>query len=280
MIRYARLLEKDFRVGISERFVQPYKVLAIDNSTKIFHDSISLFVFAASLGFKHSKKLRFERKSSNLLRLQPLKDRMLSTMYSIMFKGIQLDELVEYFNDDFLSRGLKSCEEFAEAGMEILMEKVFKNHYDGTYLFSLPPTTVLDIYQLVAHLNFPEYFSEQEKTLSKVKLLLSPGYREEIRTQIISLNFEQDMLLSERIIEASKTVYFIDHNDEIVSNQVDIVASARNETDNKYRARFELISSKIKDLNEISLVIVDSLTQIREMNKTYRLILAINDDLL
>lgn len=280
MIRFARLLEKDFRVAISDRFVHAYKVLSVDSESKVFQDNISLFNFAASVGLKHNKKLRFERKNSTLIRLQTMKDAMLSTLYAIMFKDIQLDELVEHFDDEFLNIGLKTCEEYAEAGMEILMEKIFKNHYDGNYLFSLPPTMILDLYQFIANMNFPDYFAEQQKTISKVKVLLAPGYREEIRTQTISLNFEQELLLSERVIESTKLIYFVDNNDDIVSNQIEVLASARKESDNQFKGRFELIQTKIVDLKEINLIIVDKLTQIREFKKTFKLALAINDDLI
>lgn len=280
MIRFARLLEKDFRVAISDRFVHAYKVLSVDSETKVFQDNISLFNFVVSLGLKHNKRIRFERKTPTLIRLQTMKDSMLSTMYSIMFKDVKLDELVEHFDDDFLNIGLKTCEEYAEAGMEIMMEKIFKNHFDGNYLFSLPPTMVLDLYQFIANMNFPEYFAEQQKTISKVKILLAPGYREEIRTLTVSLNFEQELLLSERVIESTKLIYFVDKNDEIVSNQIEVIASARKEADNQYKGRFELYQAKIVDLNEIHLTVVDKLTQIKELNKTFKLALAINDDLI
>jgi hypothetical protein len=164
--------------------------------------------------------------------------------------------------------------------MEILIDNILKNHFDGTYLSSLTPTLIFDLYQFIAMLNYPDYFNAREATVIPVKLKLMPGFREEIRTHIFTLEFEQEMLLNERVLESKKLVYFIDKQGNIVSNQVEVVASARKESENMFKVRFELLTSKIKDANEIDMVILEYSTQIKEMTKAFKLQLAIKDDLI
>lgn len=136
MVKYTAIKEKDsYKVDISKCFEDIYDALASEKSTKLFDNKISLFVFSAAVGYKYNNPKDILQKSDNAIHCQPISERQLATIFSIIVNDATIGKNFENFIDsDFLSKGLKLVEKYAQGGMEILCDKVFDSNWNGKTL--------------------------------------------------------------------------------------------------------------------------------------------------
>jgi hypothetical protein len=95
-----------------------------------------LFLLCASIGFKKNRKAPVGERGREL-RTNYLKVKQKATVYSIILSDEELGKNIEAFEeDDFPRKARKRIEEYAEGGMEILVEEVFGRRWDGNTLDS------------------------------------------------------------------------------------------------------------------------------------------------
>ncbi|MBT2682247.1 hypothetical protein [Bacillus sp. ISL-37] len=93
-----------------------------------------LFLLCASIGFKKNRKLPLGERGREL-RTNYLKVKQKATVYSIILSDEELGKNIEAFEEDeFPRKARKRIEEYAEGGMEILVEEVFGRRWDGNTL--------------------------------------------------------------------------------------------------------------------------------------------------
>jgi hypothetical protein len=93
-----------------------------------------LFLLCATLGFKKNRKRKLDGKGREL-RTNYLNSRQKATVYSIILSDEELGKNIEAFeSQDFPLTARKRIEEYAEGGMEILVEDVFDRRWDGNKL--------------------------------------------------------------------------------------------------------------------------------------------------
>lgn len=93
-----------------------------------------LFILCASIGFKNNRKSKVEEKSREL-RTNYFDSDQAATAYSIILGDTTLGKQINKFEDSsYTLEARKALEEYAEGGMDILIEKVFKKKWDGTKL--------------------------------------------------------------------------------------------------------------------------------------------------
>lgn len=134
MLRYQ--LPKDiYRAFISVKYNDIYDVLGYDTKSKIFENRISLFLFAATIGFKHIEPLVVGERVKDPIHCEQLKENQLASLYSIIVNDETLGKNIENFlEEDFLKKALRRVEEYAEGGMKILCDKVFETKWNGESL--------------------------------------------------------------------------------------------------------------------------------------------------
>ncbi|MBL4953032.1 hypothetical protein JK635_12490 [Neobacillus sp. YIM B02564] len=91
-----------------------------------------LFLLCATLGFKKNRKASIGERGREL-RTNYLNTRQKATVYSIILSDEELGRNIEAFDEDdgFPKKARKRLEEYAEGGMEILVEEVFGHRWDG-----------------------------------------------------------------------------------------------------------------------------------------------------
>lgn len=90
-----------------------------------------LFILCASIGFRDNKKTEFKEKGREF-RSNYFKRNSRATAYSIILNDPDIGKQIERFEDkNFIRDARRILEEYAEHGMEILVEKVFFKRWDG-----------------------------------------------------------------------------------------------------------------------------------------------------
>ncbi|WP_078427507.1 hypothetical protein [Alkalihalobacterium alkalinitrilicum] len=93
-----------------------------------------LFLLCASLGFKKDQKDSIGDRGREF-RTNYLNTRQKATAYSIILSDSELGRNIEAFSDkEFPKKARKRLEEYAEGGMQILVEEVFGKRWDGNTL--------------------------------------------------------------------------------------------------------------------------------------------------
>ncbi|MFV8829545.1 hypothetical protein [Alkalihalobacterium sp. APHAB7] len=93
-----------------------------------------LFLLCASLGFKKDQKSSIGERGREL-RTNYLNTRQKATAYSIILSDSELGRNIEAFDDkEFPKKARKRLEEYAEGGMQVLVEEVFGRRWDGNNL--------------------------------------------------------------------------------------------------------------------------------------------------
>ncbi|WP_174733239.1 hypothetical protein [Mesobacillus harenae] len=93
-----------------------------------------LFLLCASLGFKKDRKKPIGERGREF-RTNYLNTRQKSTAYSIILSDGELGKNIEAFGEnEFPRKSRKRLEEYAQGGMEILIEDVFGRRWDGNQL--------------------------------------------------------------------------------------------------------------------------------------------------
>lgn len=136
MLKYAAIKEKDsYKVDISRTYNDIYEVLVMDKNCRVFDNKISLFVFAASVGYRYNNPKDILDRSDNSIHCQPISESQLATVFSIIINDATIGKNFENFIDnDFLTKGLKLVEKYAQGGMEILCDRVFESNWNGDTL--------------------------------------------------------------------------------------------------------------------------------------------------
>jgi hypothetical protein len=75
------------------------------------------------------------QQSDNAIHCQPISEEQLATLFSIMVSDENLGGDLNYFLDnEYLSKGLRLAEKYAQAGMEVLCDEVFEDRWNGSTL--------------------------------------------------------------------------------------------------------------------------------------------------
>lgn len=137
MVKYSAIKERDsYKVNVDKQYDDLYDALSGRTSKcKVFENQISLFIFAASVGHKREIEKDILVQSDNALHCQPISEEQLATLFSI----ILLDKIIggdlnKFLDNDYLAKGLKLAEKYAQAGMKILCDEVFEEHWNGNTL--------------------------------------------------------------------------------------------------------------------------------------------------
>jgi hypothetical protein len=114
----------------SKRYEEIYFHLNTKYEIK-YHD---FFLICASIGFKKNHRRKVGERGREM-RTNFFKGRQKATIYTIILSDEELGRNIEAFGeDDFPRRARKLLEEYAEGGMEILVEEVFGRRWDGNQL--------------------------------------------------------------------------------------------------------------------------------------------------
>ncbi len=91
-------------------------------------------MICASLGFKHNKRAPRENQGREF-RSNYLNTNQRATAYSIILSDPEIGKNIEQFEDpEFKRKARKHLEEYAEGGIEILIDEVFGSRWDGNKL--------------------------------------------------------------------------------------------------------------------------------------------------
>ena len=117
-------------VFTSKRYEVIYK--SLNNLIDVkYHD---LFMLCAVIGFRNNNKLTVEEKGREF-RSNYLSREQKATAYSIILNDNELEKKINRFEDrEFIVKARKRLEEYAEGGMEILVNTVFKSKWNGEIL--------------------------------------------------------------------------------------------------------------------------------------------------
>lgn len=128
-------IKLDFLTGqrllfTSQRYKNVYDYLREKLGLKI-HE---IFLLCATIGFKKGEKLKRVDKGSEF-RSNYFTTQQRASFYTIVLLDQELGKNVEAFDDsDFQIKAIKTMEEYAEAGMTILVNEVFMEKWDGSKL--------------------------------------------------------------------------------------------------------------------------------------------------
>lgn len=137
MVKYTVMKEKDsFKVNVDRRYDDVYDALSGRSSKcKVFENQISLFVFAASVGYRRNVTNDVIAQSDNAIHCQPISEEQLATLFSIMVSDENIGgDMNNFLDTDYLSKGLNLAEKYAQAGMQILCDEVFEERWNGATL--------------------------------------------------------------------------------------------------------------------------------------------------
>lgn len=91
-----------------------------------------LFLVCATLGAKEGKRSKIENRNGREFRSTFFSDRERKLAYSIILNDEEYGKDIEKFSSlDFPREARKLLEEYAEGGMDILVEEVFKDKWNG-----------------------------------------------------------------------------------------------------------------------------------------------------
>ncbi|MFD1707362.1 hypothetical protein ACFSCZ_11530 [Siminovitchia sediminis] len=93
-----------------------------------------LFLLCASIGFKNNRKTPREGRGREF-RTNYLNSQQKTAAYSIILSDPELGRNIEAFEtSEFKLKARKRLEEYAEGGMDLLVEEVFGHRWDGNTL--------------------------------------------------------------------------------------------------------------------------------------------------
>lgn len=86
-----------------------------------------LFTFCATIGFKYGEKMPYLNRGKDTRGFY-FKEPELTSLYSIIINDPDIGQNLEAFSDDeFIKKGFKTIEEYAEGGMQVILEKFGMN---------------------------------------------------------------------------------------------------------------------------------------------------------
>lgn len=93
-----------------------------------------LFTICASIGYKNNSKVKIEQRGREF-RSNYFNMGQRSIMYSIILSDNNIGKNIEKFDDrEFRVNSKRMLEEYAEGGLEILIDEVFKSRWDNHML--------------------------------------------------------------------------------------------------------------------------------------------------
>lgn len=108
-----------------------------------------LFILCASIGFKNNKRVKYTEKGREF-RSNYFKRDSKATAYSIILNDPDLGRQIDRFSDkDFAKEARRVLEEYAEGGMEYLVENLFVRRWDGTKLDESYSEYIIDLVSFV-----------------------------------------------------------------------------------------------------------------------------------
>jgi hypothetical protein len=111
-----------------------YEDIYIHLNTKYEMKYHEIFLLAASLGFKKNRQSKIDGRGREL-RTNYFNSRQKATAYSIILSDMDLGKKIESFeSSEFMREARKKLETYAEGGMDVLVEEVFQNRWDGNKL--------------------------------------------------------------------------------------------------------------------------------------------------
>lgn len=118
--------------SVDEKYTNIYDYFTNNNNVKKI-DTRTLFLLAASIGFKHSRKSSLEKKGketrASFLKVDE-ENLIFNMAYSDEIFSNDLEKLAQNDKDN-LPKIKKIYEEYANGGMEVLIEEVFKDNWNG-----------------------------------------------------------------------------------------------------------------------------------------------------
>lgn len=125
----------------SKKFEKIY--IMFKDEYKISYDE--LFILAATIGFLDGERSQLESKGREF-RTNYFKRNSRATAYSIILNDPFLGKQIDKFEDkDFVKEAKDALEEYAERGMEVLVNDVFKRFWDGDKLDEKYKDYVVDL---------------------------------------------------------------------------------------------------------------------------------------
>lgn len=112
-----------------------------------------LFLLTVTIGFKNSRKKEMNSRGSTQIRSSYLKPDQESLVYNIAFSDSIFDNDIEKLassEKSSLAEIKKMYEEYANGGMEILIEKVFRGRWDGEELDPNYEHYYFDLFKFIA----------------------------------------------------------------------------------------------------------------------------------
>ncbi|CEN87588.1 hypothetical protein [Paraclostridium sordellii] len=116
-----------------------YSSKKYENIYTMFKDKFNisyaqLFILCATTGFKNNRKSNVEEKSREF-RTNYMNTHERSSAYAIILGDQRLGKRITDFEDAiFVTEAKKLLEEYAEGGMDVIIENVFKRKWDGVKL--------------------------------------------------------------------------------------------------------------------------------------------------
>src|SRR5699024_3954892 len=139
MLIYASGKYDDIYIRINKEFKINYK---------------NIFLLAASLGARKGVKLPLEKRG-RAVRASYLSEEEEDMAYAIVLNDEDIGKNIKIFDDpEFRFKGRKVLQEYAEGGMSVIVENVFKEKWNGIKLDSRYDNYGVDIMKyLLAELN-------------------------------------------------------------------------------------------------------------------------------
>ena len=138
-------------IKVSKKYSQIYILFKEKYSIK-YHD---LFVIAAAVGFiNNNEKEPIDKKNGIEFRTNYFNSTQKSSMYSIILNDQKMGKQIEKFEEKHYI--LKYClllERYAEGGMEIIVNKIFKNKWDNNNLDENYSDYDIDLFRYVLSIN-------------------------------------------------------------------------------------------------------------------------------
>lgn len=144
------LQEAEMVIYGSQKYEEIY--MKINKDTKITYKNI--FLLCAALGARKGKMLPVEKRGREF-RASYLNEAEENLLYTIILNNESQGKKIELFNDpEYRKAARKIIEEYAEGGMSILVDEVFKEKWNGIKLDEKYDKYDVDIMKyLIANLN-------------------------------------------------------------------------------------------------------------------------------
>jgi len=144
------LQEAEMLIYSSQKYEEIY--IKINKDLKITYKNI--FILCATLGARHGRTAPVTKRGREF-RASYFNESEENLMYTIILNDETKGKDIELFNDpEFRKEARKILEEYAEGGMDILVEEVFKGRWNGFKLDEKYDNYDVDIMKyLIASLN-------------------------------------------------------------------------------------------------------------------------------